>query len=90
MDEKLKKREIAKLKYVLDAAQHELDSAKDSKAPQSTIKHLEQRVEALQNKINKWEKKPDAEEIVEGIGEHGKASTTEANSGKTKGKKDKR
>ena len=74
----MKKQQTKKLQKLLDAAQQKLDSAKDSKAPKSTIKFLEQRVKALEGKIKKWEKKKVQD--VDGVKEQEK--TTESG-GKT-------
>jgi cob(I)alamin adenosyltransferase len=53
MDERILKAERTKMEKLLDTAQQNLDSAKSAKAPSSTIKFLEQRVEALEGRIKK-------------------------------------
>lgn len=53
--ERIMKIEARKYGHLIESAQHELDSAKSSKAPQSTIKHLEQRVKALNKHLKKIE-----------------------------------
>lgn len=54
---------------LLESAQLELDSAIDNKAPQSTIKHLKQRVKALKKHVKIWTKKLDEVEKATKTGE---------------------
>ena len=55
MEEREMKQEKIKQQKLIDTAQQQLDSAKKSKAPKSTIKFLEQRVKALGNRKAKLE-----------------------------------
>ncbi|MHA1136510.1 MAG: hypothetical protein ACTSSE_08490 [Candidatus Thorarchaeota archaeon] len=54
--ERMFKIEEKKNSNLIDSAQKELDSAKKAKAPKSTIKHMEQRVKALEGRKDKIEK----------------------------------
>ena len=56
MSETIIKQEIKKADSLIISAQQELDSAKKNKAPQGTIKHLEQRVKALKGRKVRFEK----------------------------------
>lgn len=84
MENKMREQEMKKYQNLLQAAQTELDSARVSKAPASAIKHLEQRVEALKERLNK----------LENFGiekkEETKVNTTESQAVKKSDKKDKK
>ena len=84
MYEKMKKIETEKIQKLLNAAQQDLDSAKESKAPRSTIEFLNQRIKALENKLAKWKKHSEVKE-VERVEEQEKESVAE----KSDKKKDK-
>jgi hypothetical protein len=74
----IQQKEIKKLEALIHAAQTQLDAAKLSKASEQEIRHLEQRVEALEGKKLRWERMNDKEE-----------DTAEATSSKSSGKKKK-
>lgn len=76
--------EMKKADLLITSAQQELDGAKSNNAPQSTIKHLEQRVKALTGRKIKLEK------AISEYGEHsdnGVQSATKKNTATSGGKK---
>ena len=75
MSERILKQEIKKADKLIISAQQELDSAKSNKAPQGTIKHLTQRVKALESRKKR---------IETALGKYGKQVTTGAQSKDTK------
>ena len=55
MSERILKQEIGKIDKLIESAQQELDSAKSNKAPQGTIKHLENRIKNLKKRLKRFE-----------------------------------
>ena len=55
MSERILKPEIKKIGNLIESAQQELDSAKQSKSPQSTITHLKDRIGALEKRKKRFE-----------------------------------
>ena len=56
MSEKVLEKEIEKIDNLITSANNELDGAKQTKAPRSTVKHLEERVKALETRKKRFEK----------------------------------
>lgn len=88
MSEKILEQEIEKVGELIKSAQQELDSANKSKAPQSTITHLEDRIKALSKRtkrfeaaLNKYSKKSGKTEEQPKV-----KKSTAASSGKTEDK----
>lgn len=88
MSEKIIKQEITKADNLIETAQRELDSAKKNKAPQGTIKHLEQRVKALESRKKRYEKALSKLSNSDTEGQSKDKKNAAASSGKKAGKKD--
>lgn len=89
VDERVMEQEIEKADKLIVAAQQQLDGAKQSKASQSTIEHLEQRVKALATRKARFTKSL-AKLKPQPIGKQTKAKkSTAPSSGKTDEPKEK-
>jgi len=82
MNEKIKEQETRKYRNLLQAAQSQLDAMVLEKAPKDSIKHMEQRVKALEGRLKKLESIDT--EVVEPKKD---ADVTGKDSDKTKSKK---
>lgn len=84
---KIIRQEVRKVEHLIESAQQQLDSAKQDKAPQSTVKHLEARIEALEEKKKRFEAAFKNE--AQNISEENKESKATTPSGKKGEKKEK-
>jgi len=86
-NKKIIRQEVRKVENLIESAQQQLDSAKQNKAPQSTVKHLEARIEALEERKQRCETALKNE--TQGKSEGHDDSKTTAPSGKKGDKKEK-